>query len=138
MSNALLTKEQMELILQNQYTAAVSPHRILFTLTFKQLVVREAAKGRKSLQILSDAGYDVDMLGTTRCYGIIRRIKAEARSPRGLCEPKGNTKAERARKFAEENLANKSQDAAIRELQKQMVLLQAQIEALKKTTLLRP
>lgn len=46
MSQKLFTQSEMEILLQNPFTADVCPSCLYYTLDFKKFVLKEAEKGR--------------------------------------------------------------------------------------------
>lgn len=127
------TQEQQELLMSNPYTAKVSPHRILFTLAFKEFAMKEVSiPGNTYKKIFEKAGYDVELLGRERMKSSMRAIKIEASSPCGLQEPKEGTREQTLERLQKQDLTKKHTKTAIRELQDRVNHLEQQIEFLKK------
>lgn len=127
------TKEQIEILKHNPYTALISETRIYFTMEFKLFALKEIQNGLNSIKIFEKAGYEPTVLSKQRMYSTIKNIKREAASPEGLRPPRGTKQAER---FAKEELSKKKNSTAIKELQERIVYLEQEIEFLKKISLL--
>jgi len=127
------TPEQMEVLMCNPYTARVTPHRILFTLEFKEFAMQQVTvSGMTYRKIFQKAGYDTELLGHERMKHIMRSIKLEAASAEGLQEPKGGTREQELARRQKEDLSKKHTKTAIRELQDRVNHLEQQLEFLKK------
>ena len=84
------------------------------------------------LDIFVKAGFDPDILGTSRMYAAIKKFKKEAASPEGLRETSSKTREQRMAQFAKAEYDKKHTKVALRELQKKVVHLEQQLEFLKK------
>ena len=131
MNKKTFTQKEIETLNANDYTAFVNERTIRFTLAFKLFAVDEFRAGTKSTRIFEKAGYDINILGTTRVYAVIKRIKKEMNSPQGLREPNGQTKKRKAEQFAKEQLAKKETSDALDALQNKVVQLEAEMDFLK-------
>lgn len=80
------TDEEVEALRNNRYTAYVSNSSIRFTLEFKEMFMERKDKGVPARCIFQEAGYDVDVLGTSRIKNLSKRIPKEASAPCGLHE----------------------------------------------------
>ena len=137
MPNKTFTQTEIELLLQNPYTADVSQIRLYYSLAFKEFAIKEAAKGTRSVDIFSKAGYDPELLGKSRIYAAMKEFKKEAASPHGLHE----TRFSRERKLetlAKKDLSKQKTDKAIKQLQDRVVHLEQQIAFLKKIQSIDP
>ncbi|MDO5520579.1 MAG: hypothetical protein Q4G58_08820 [bacterium] len=132
MKSIPFTQEQINILSLNPYTASVSTHVIRFTLDFKVFALKEAQGGSTSTKIFEKAGYDPKTLGKTRMYNVMKAIKREAASARGLQPPKGLSKEKQAEQFAKTDLSKKHTATAIRDLQDKVVQLEEKIEFLSK------
>ena len=125
------TKEQKETLESNPFTLSVNDYQIRFTIEFKRFLLNEREKnGTPWKEIFRKAGYDPDILGRTRLEGIIKNIRNEAKSPKGLHETTST-------KMYEKDNERKQTKKAIQELQNEVSRLQQQIEFLKKIQMLR-
>ena len=130
----LFTKEQQAILMSNPYTLRVSEHQIKFTLEFKRFILNELNKpGITVKKAMINAGYDPDILGTDRINGIVRGIRKQAASPKGLHET-GASKS----KLAEQDLSKKRTSAAIQELQRELLKTQQELAFVKKILQLPP
>ena len=123
MTKKIFTQEEMDIIRQNPYVISVSSSRIIYSLAFKKFAVAQAEQGLKSPEIFVKAGFDPEILGTSRMYAAIKKFKKEAASPEGLRETSSKTR---------EQYDKKHTKVALRELQKKVVHLEQQLEFLKK------
>ena len=69
MSKKVFTNEEVELLRNNPYTYAVTPHILSFTKEFKELFWKEYQAGEIPRQILEKHGYPADVLGKERIWG---------------------------------------------------------------------
>ena len=86
MSKKVFTPEEVEMLRDNKYTFAVTPHILSFTKEFKELFWEEYQSGAIPRQILEQYGYHADILGKKRIWGIAHTIKKQYQSPEGLHE----------------------------------------------------
>lgn len=80
------TDEEVEILRNNRYTAYVSNCSIRFTLEFKEMFMERKGEGIPVRRIFQEAGYDVNILGTSRIKNLSKRIPKEAYSFCGLHE----------------------------------------------------
>ena len=124
------TKEQKESLESNPFTLSVNDYQIRFTVEFKKFLLAEREKnGTPWKKIFIKAGYDPELLGESRLSAIIRNIRHEAASERGIHE----TTAQNSLK---KELEKQSTKKAIRDLQEEVIRLKQQIEFFKKTQML--
>lgn len=124
------TKEQQEILRNNPFTLCVNDYQIRFTVEFKKYLLAEREKnGTPWKQVFRKAGYDSEIIGETRLQGIVKNIRNEAASEKGIHE----TSSIRKREL---ELEDKKTKKAIRELQEEVIQLQQQIEFLKKIQML--
>ena len=86
MRSQAFTDEEVKVLRENKYTAFVSNSSIRFTLEFKEMFLQKKTEGVPTRRIFLEAGYDVDILGTSRIKNISKRIPKEASAPCGLHE----------------------------------------------------
>ena len=86
MKSHAFTDEEVKVLRENKYTAFVSNSSIRFTLEFKEMFLEKKKEGVPARRIFLEAGYDVDILGTSRIKNLSKRIPKEASSPCGLHE----------------------------------------------------
>ena len=126
------SEDQVMILASNPYTLFVNSDMIKFTVDFKRYLLKEIGKPEVTIKkAFANAGYDPEILGDERISSVVRRIRREASSAKGLHET-GVLKP----KLAEEDLSKKHMKTAIRELQDEVVKLQQQVDFLKKILLL--
>lgn len=132
------TEEQIHILEQNKFTHSVTPNRIVFTLEFKQFFVDQIRNHNKTAPAaLIAAGYDISMFTRSTIDSLRRKILIEADSETGLKPPRGLSSEERIRAFEDKNLSQQRTDTSIKELQERIVMLEKQVEFLKKISLIR-
>lgn len=124
----LFTPEQQAILRMNPYTLSVSDRQIKFTVEFKRFLLNELSKPDiTQKQAFRNAGYDPDIIGKSRMQGIIKNVRNEAASPKGLHET-GISKD----KLAQMDLSKKRTDTSIKALQDEVIKLQQEVRFLKK------
>lgn len=83
MSKKVFTPEEVEMLRDNKYTFAVTPHILSFTKEFKELFWEEYQSGAIPRQILEQYGYPADILGKERIWGYRTYYKEAIPQPRG-------------------------------------------------------
>ena len=125
------SNEQKESLACNPFTLSVNDYQIRFTIEFKKFLLAEREKnGTPWKEIFRKAGYDPDILGKPRMDAIIKNIRNEAKSPRGLHETTST-------KMLDKNNERKQTKQAIQELQNEVTRLQQQVDFLKKIQMLK-
>lgn len=81
MRSHAFTDEEVKVLRENKYTAFVSNSSIRFTLEFKEMFLEKKKEGVPARRIFLEAGYDVDILGTSRIKNLSKRIPKEASAP---------------------------------------------------------
>lgn len=123
------TDEERAELLSNPYTFCVSDCKVVFTLAFKQFVLREIDKpGMTSARVFQKAGYRRELFSDVQRRYTVRAIRLEAASEKGLQEPKPARKNTPAKKHA---------STQIKELEERIMILEQQIDFLKKSRHLR-
>lgn len=75
------TDEEVKILEENKYTSFVSNSSIRLTLEFKEMFMERKQQGITARRIFKEAGYDVDILGTSRIKNLSKRIPKEALHP---------------------------------------------------------
>lgn len=78
MSSRKFTKEEMGILKSNKYTHKISPNTIYFTIQFKKDFWKHIQQGMDVATIVTELGYDPEMLGSTRLGGLKQIIKKQA------------------------------------------------------------
>ena len=86
MREQMFTDEEVKILGENKYTSFVSNSSIRFTLEFKEMFIERKQQGITARSIFKEAGYDADILGTSRIKNLSKRIQKEASAPGGLHE----------------------------------------------------
>lgn len=127
------TDEQVAILAQNPYTHFVSNYQIVFSLEFKKFFAEQMAIPRMTApKIFRMAGYDTDIILKPVMDRFRITVRHELASGTGLKAPRGLSPAEKKAAFAAKDLSKQRTDASIKELQDRVVLLEQQIEFLKK------
>lgn len=137
MTKKTFTQTEIQLLLQNPFTADVCPTHLYYTMAFKEYALKEAAKGETSVHIFENAGYDPEILGRTRIYAAMKSFKTEAASPLGLHESRHSREA-KLETLAQKDLVKEKTDKAIQNLQDRVIHLEQQMEFLKKIQSIDP
>ena len=129
MASHRFTDEERAELLSNPYTARVTPYRVFFTLAFKQFVMDHIdLPDMTAAKVFRLAGYSDGLLSLRVRRYTVSMIRKEAASENGLQEP-ALPKTHRHRE--------KHTETEFRELQERVVILEQQIDFLKKSQLLR-
>lgn len=124
------TEEQLDELKRNPFTLYVNEYQIRFTLEFKKYLLDEREKhGTPWKEIFRKAGYNPDVFGKNRIDGIVKAVRKEAASPRGLHETS-------SKKTLMKGNERKQTQKAIQQLQEEVIHLRQQIEFLKKIQML--
>lgn len=123
------TDEEKAELMSNPYTFRVTDFKVVFTLAFKQFVLDEIDKpGMTSAKVFRKAGYRTDLLsGPQRLY-CVNKIRSEAASKEGLQEPKP---------IRRNHSVKKQSSTRIRDLEERVLVLEQQVDFLKKSRHLR-
>ena len=132
MNRKLFTEEQQQLLRQNPYIYSVTETRITLTKEFKELFIKKYNEGMTPRQILIECGYNPDMLGDRRIWGIAQHLK-EQYTESGGSFSQGYTGCRSSKKTAE-HLSEKEE---IRLLWQEVDYLKQEIEFLKKISSIR-
>ncbi len=77
MSKKTFTEQEVCILRQNPFTFKATQHSLYFTKEFKELFLKEFNAGKIPRQILADHGYDPEMLGDRRVWGISYHIRKQ-------------------------------------------------------------
>lgn len=123
------TDEERAELLSNPYTARITECTATFTLAFKQLVMDHIdLPGMTSRKVFRMAGYSDSLFTPEARRHIVRAIRKEAASEKGLQEPPPRKSCNHRKKHSE---------TEFRELQERVTILEQQISFLKKSQLLK-
>lgn len=127
MSNKIFTKEEVKILSKNEYVKTVSEKSITYTDEFKRIFIAENEKGKFSIEIFEEKGFDIDMLGLDRIRSSGKRWRSNYRK-NGICGL-SDTRALNAGRPSEKEL---SIEEKYERLKAQNNLLKAENELLKK------
>lgn len=121
------TNEEKEMLKSNKYSHNVTNNSIRFTAEFKQLFYKKIVEGASPRDIVVELGYDLDILGVKRAYGIALHIKDEYRL-------NGEFHNGRRLSSLQEKLENNeiTPSKALLQIQTKISYLEQQVEYLKK------
>ena len=123
------TDEERAELLANPYTARITECSVIFTLAFKQLVMDNIdLPGMDSRKVFRLAGYSDSLFTPNVRRYIVKAIRKEAASEKGLQEPPPGKSYTHRKKRSE---------TEFRELQERVTVLEQQISFLKKSQLLK-
>ena len=126
----LFTPEQQKELASNPYTLTVTDRQIRFTVGKRHRISRNISESGQPLSAARASGTSPALLGRGRIDAIIRRVRKEAVSEKGLHETAATDK------HLKEDLTKKRMTTAIRDLQEEVIKLKQQIEFLKKIQIL--
>ena len=125
MGKNYFTPEQVEELRKNKYVKHVSEKAITYTEEFKERFMLEYNSGKLPSQIITEMGFDYNVLGERRVSGLSDRIKKQSLRPEGFKDTRAdnvNMGRPRTRDLSQEELI---------ERQKQEIeLLKAKVEYL--------
>lgn len=122
------TENEMRLLAANPYTYRITESTIRFTKIFKEEFLKRYKEGYSVRQIVTDLGYDINILGSRRVEGIRDHITKEALSPAGLHEGSLFAKIKPCSRDYTELPPNK----AIEYMQQELLYLRQEVEFIKK------
>jgi len=122
------TEEEIRILVANPYTYRITESTIRFTLEFKKEFYKRYKDGYSSTQIVSDLGYDVNILGKRRIEGLRDHITKEALSEAGLHE---GTLFHKIRPNSRD-YTTLPQSKAIEYMQHELLYLRQEVDFLKK------
>lgn len=127
MAIKLFSNEDIEILKNNKYTYNVTNRTIRFTVEFKQLFYNKLQEGNYPPKIMEDLGYDINIIGVKRSYGIALHIREEYRV-------NGVFHEGRIPSTIEQRLANNeiAPSKALIQMNTRITYLEQQIEYLKK------
>ena len=127
MSKKSFTPEEQAILRQNQYTYKVTEYTIAFTKEFKELFIEKYKAGLSARKILSDHGYNPEMFGDRRIWGISHHIREQYEEAGGVFT-EGRTGYRKPGKPS----AQLSEKEELKQLHQEVDYLKQEIEFLKK------
>ena len=132
MSKKTFTAEEIIILRQNPFTYKVTERTLSFTKEFKELFITEYNSGITPRQILADHGYNIEILGEHRMWGIAQHIRAQYKETGGILSECST--GSRRTKTADKLLAEKDE---LKRLRQEVDYLKQEIEFLKKISSIR-
>lgn len=84
MNRKIFTPDELVNIRQSPYVKSATSNSIRFTAAFKEKFWDQYEKGISPANIMLSMGFDPEILGASRILGIVRHIKDQLKSERGL------------------------------------------------------
>ena len=124
------TPEEMEALRKNPNTWMVTSNRISLTKEAKERIIELLEKGYSARQCVIELGYDVEILGKSRCDAIVHHVKEDVTQGREVREgyPKRRTK----RLTAEELDQLPMDQESYARMKNELVYLRQEVDFLKK------
>jgi len=128
--STIFTKEEIRLLKENPNTAKLTPTRLSLTLNAKVLILKLHEKGLSPKQIVTDLGYDSEILGKYRTRNMVRNVLRDAETEQGLHEGYLRTAGTRMDDATIRSLDCNSESYA--KLKNEVIYLRKEVEFLKK------
>ena len=132
MSKKPFTAEEIIILRQNPFTFKVTNSTLSFTKEFKELFITEYNAGVIPRQILANHGYDPEILGDRRIWGISQHLRAQYEEAGGSFS--GCSTVSRRAKNPDKLLSEKDE---LKRLRQEVDYLKQEIEFLKKISSIR-
>ncbi len=91
MGKNYFTPEQVEQLRKNKYVKHVSEKAITYTEEFKEVFLLEYNSGKIPSQILTEMGFDIKVLGSSRVRRISERTKKQSLRPEGFKDTRADS-----------------------------------------------
>lgn len=129
------TDEEIQMLRKNPYTYSVTRLRLAFTKEFKEIFYSEYQAGELPRQILVDHGYDPEVLGERRVWGIAGHIREQYQKYGGFHEGNARPGQENADPLSLDSPVSEKQE--LKQLRHEVDYLRQEVEFLKKISSLR-
>lgn len=123
MGKNYFTPEQVEQLRKNKYVKHVSEKAITYTEEFKEVFMMEYNSGKIPSQILTEMGFDIKVLGSSRVRKISERTKKQALRPEGFKDTRTDSSGRPRTK-------DLTQEELIERQKQQIEVLKAKVEFL--------
>lgn len=123
MGKNYFTPEQVEQLRKNKYVKHVSEKAITYTEEFKEVFLLEYNSGKIPSQILTEMGFDIKVLGSSRVRKISERTKKQSLRPEGF-------KDTRADSSGRPRTKDLTQEELIERQKQEIEILKAKVEFL--------
>ena len=135
MNKNLFTAEQVLMLRENPYTYQVDQSRLAFTKEFKELFYSEYQAGALPRQILAKYGYDPDVLGQRRVWGISGHIREQYNKYGGF--HKGCVSSGKGKSDSLDSGMPQTQKEELKQLRHEVDYLKQEVAFLKKISSIR-
>ena len=135
MSTSQFTNEQMQLLRQNPYTYSVTRTRLSFTKRFKEIFYTEYQAGESPREILINYGYDSEILGDRRIWGISSRIQEQYKIHGEFHEGHGSHRLVKSNTSISDKPTSEKDE--LKQLKHEVDYLKQEVEFLKKISSIR-
>lgn len=125
MSTRCFNKDEIEKLKANKYTYSVTPNTISFTIAFKIEFWNRYQRGELPRDIVTDLGYDPEMLGAVRISGLVGMIRKQA-------EENNFRQGQHGAVSAHSDYSQIPDDQKIAAMENELYYLRQEIEFLKK------
>lgn len=135
MARGKLTPEEQEILKANPNVISVSDFQVKYSKEFKDHFIEEYKKGKRPVEIFSDAGFDINILGTKRIERAAQRWKEAAGIgiPNYRREVTKEAEDHRRQKLLEQIEAEKEKSKLkLQKKDQKIAELEAEVELLKK------
>ncbi len=122
------TKKEITLLKKNPYTLSVSESTLKFTKDFKEEFWRRYQLGDYPKKILTDMGYNLELLGDARIISIYQNIKREAYSEHGFHE--GTVRKDP--KSIKQDFSHLPSEQALVRMQHELLYMRQELDFIKK------
>lgn len=127
MSNIPLSEEELLTIIKNPNVERASPLSVKFTASFKQKAYEERLAGKAPIQIFTEAGFDVKVLGYARIRGFFDHLKKK--------QADGFTDRRKNNYHRPPRTGKETADDRIKQLENELAYTRQEVEFLKKIQL---
>ena len=128
MGRKTFTSEEINILRKNPFTYKVTNSTLSFTKEFKKLFMENYNAGILPRQIFADHGYDPELLGDRRIWGISHYLRVQ------YAESEGNFSTYRKAKTSNKPLSEKDE---LKQLRQEVDYLKQEIDFLKKISSIR-
>ena len=125
MGKYYFTPEQVEELRKNKYVKHISEKAITYTEEFKERFMLEYNSGKLPSQIITEMGFDYNVLGERRVSGLSDRIKKQSLRPEGFKD----TRADNVN-MGRPRTKDLTQEELIERQKQEIELLKAKVEYL--------
>ncbi len=123
------TVKQIKELEKNPYVYKATKHRLYYTAKFKEDFWISYQAGNTPRKILSDFGFNLEILGQKQIDSLVQHIKKQALAGNGFSEGVNRTKRISMKATSEKELASPQ---SIERMQNELLYLRQEVEFIKK------